>query len=97
MMKIMCLKVCSTAWFGSCEKGFYMWKPHSTSDKCKDCQNKISREKKKERCKQIRLEKKRKRDKKVVANIKKKYGRCLMKVKIFISLIHTNFFLQEKK
>lgn len=84
IIKVTSATLCCNSYFGFCKNGFFIRKPHSSSDMCKDCAIKVRKEKEKERRKKIRLQIKLEKNKKAVRNIKNKYNRCLKKVKIII-------------
>lgn len=48
MIKASCANLCSRSYNGFCKSGLFIRKGHSTSDKCKDCEIKIRKEKRNE-------------------------------------------------
>lgn len=58
IMKITSASLCSRACNGFCRNGYFLRKVHSSSDKCRDCERKVRKEKKNERRKAFRLKRK---------------------------------------
>ncbi|KAK0178535.1 hypothetical protein PV327_007416 [Microctonus hyperodae] len=82
MLKIVALQICEAASRGACKNGFFLKKPKSTSDRCRNCQIDHRRRTKNARRRERLLLNRKQNLKKNRRNIQRKYNRAIKKVEI---------------
>lgn len=100
MLKIVALQICEAAFRGACKNGFFLKKPKSKSDRCKNCQIDHRRQTKNKRRRERFLLNRKQNLEKNKRNIQRKYNRAIKKVRIKVSIfqrVTRQYFSRVKK